>query len=338
MFVIIIIFNILIFYNIDKINNLFNIFDYPDNIRKLHKERVALTGGLILFANFLIIFCYSLYTQSQHDIAINIISGSKTNELYSIILGSTLFYLLGFFDDKYNIDGKIKLFLQFIIILSVLTIDPGLVFKELNLSFIKISFIYLHSGFIFSLLCYLLFINAFNLFDGINLQSGSYTLLLIVMYLILINGNSDIFLLIPSVILFLILNFKNKIFLGDSGTLFISYLMSSLFIKGHIYGEMYFADIIGLLFIVPIYEIIRLGTVRILRKENPFCGDRNHLHHILIKHFSNEISIFIILLIIIIPVLFHYIFNLNYFSFLLSFILYLSLINYLNYLEKKYEN
>ena len=76
----------------------------------------------------------------------------------------------------------------------------------------------------------------------------------------------------------------------------------------------------------------------ILRKENPFRGDRNHLHHILIKHFSNEISIFIILLIIIIPVLFHYIFNLNYFSFLLSFILYLSLINYLNYLEKKYEN
>ena len=66
--------------------------------------------------------------------------------------------------------------------------------------------------------------NALNLFDGIDLQSGSYILIIFVFFFILLNIEFLI-ILILSCILFLYLNYKREIFLGDSGTILIGFII-----------------------------------------------------------------------------------------------------------------
>ena len=53
--------NIFLFLNINKISKFYNVFDYPDNKRKLHKKPTAVLGGLFLVINFLIIIIYYLF-------------------------------------------------------------------------------------------------------------------------------------------------------------------------------------------------------------------------------------------------------------------------------------
>ena len=86
-------------------------------------------------------------------------------------------------------------------------------------------------SYLFSVLCFLLFINAFNMFDGINLQSAIYSVFLFLIFLL-----KGIFIEISLVLLivlffFAYLNFKNKCFMGDNGTLLISFILSYFFIK-----------------------------------------------------------------------------------------------------------
>ena len=56
-FLIIILLNLIIFSNFNKISKIYNIFDYPDKVRKKHKNPTSLLGGLVIFIN---LFVYSL--------------------------------------------------------------------------------------------------------------------------------------------------------------------------------------------------------------------------------------------------------------------------------------
>ena len=53
-----IIFNFLFIFNYQYISKIINIYDYPDKIRKFHKQPVPLIGGVIVFVNFIIFFQY----------------------------------------------------------------------------------------------------------------------------------------------------------------------------------------------------------------------------------------------------------------------------------------
>ena len=57
---IIILFNLVIFLNYKKISKLYNLFDYPDQLRKIHKNPTPLFGGLVIFFS-LLIFCLIEY-------------------------------------------------------------------------------------------------------------------------------------------------------------------------------------------------------------------------------------------------------------------------------------
>ena len=141
-------------------------------------------------------------------------------------------------------------------------------------------------GIFLTLLCILLFVNASNLYDGINLQFGLY-FLFISFYLIFKNPNLILIKLslIP-LIFFIYLNYKNKCFFGDSGTLLISYMIGLVVIDQHLnQGTLMISEIL-LLMIVPGIDMFRLFLKRIISKKNPFHGDRKHIHHILLKKFS----------------------------------------------------
>jgi UDP-GlcNAc:undecaprenyl-phosphate GlcNAc-1-phosphate transferase len=98
-------------------------------------------------------------------------------------------------------------------------------------------------------------------------------------------------------------------FLGDSGSLFIAFIVGYFSII--LYQKDFFkSDDIIILMIVPGFDMFRLFVQRILKKKNPFIGDLNHLHHLLKKIFGLIFAvltnIFFILALIVLKFFFHY--------------------------------
>ena len=99
-----------------------------------------------------------------------------------------------------------------------------------------------------------------------------------------------------SLILFMFKNFQSKSFLGDNGCYILSFIIGIFIIDIYKFEKIY-SDQIFLLMMIPGIDMLRLFIIRILNKKNPFSGDKNHLHHILLRRF-NQISVFKILFII----------------------------------------
>ena len=179
--------------------------------------------------------------------------------------------------------------------------DKQFLIKELYFSFFNKKINIQYVPYLFSAICFLLFINAFNMFDGINLQSTIYAFFLFVIF-----SQKGIFIeislvLLISLLFFGYLNYKNRCFMGDNGTLLISFILSFFFVKAANVYKVFLADEIFLLMLIPGLDLIRLAFTRVLSRKHPFKGDRNHLHHLLIKRFNLSKTLIIIISLIIFP-------------------------------------
>ena len=132
----------------------------------------------------------------------------------------------------------------------------------------------------------MIFSNAFNMLDGINLQVGIYTVAVLILFLIKIGFSYDLIIIILSMLTYLFLNYKGKTFLGDSGTYFISYIISIIFIKSYNSDKLFLCDEIFMIMILPGLELIRLFLIRGIKKKNPLMPDRQHVHHLLQDKFA----------------------------------------------------
>jgi UDP-GlcNAc:undecaprenyl-phosphate GlcNAc-1-phosphate transferase len=316
LFIILINFFIFIFYN--KISKLYNLFDYPDNKRKIHKKPVPLLGGLFLVSNLIFILIYVNFSNNL----INLIFFENIKSYNFFFFITFLFYLIGFVDDKYQINHNIKLIFSIILIILTFYLDNDLVLKRLEFSFFKSGIELGSFSYFFTILCFLLFINAYNMLDGINSQATCYVFFI---FFLLFSKN----ILVPfigvifiSLFFFWILNFQNKSFLGDSGTLPLGYMISYIFIKLYNTNKLFLADEIFLIMSVPGYELLRLAIQRIFNKKHPFLPDNNHIHHLIGQKYKFIVKFFIIQFILIFPYLFYIIFNHFFFSFLISLFLY----------------
>ena len=285
------VFNLLLLFLNEKIILLFNTYDVPDKKRKIHKYKVSLSGGFFLYLNFLLFFIIYFINQNNNE---NIVSffGSSENFIIFFFI-SSIFFIFGYFDDKLNISANYKLFFSSILIILILLLDNSLIISLINFSFVD-NIIYLaRYKFVFTLICFLLFINAFNMFDGINLQAGLYSLYLFVIYLF-ITDNLQLFIpFVVPLILFLYLNYKNKVFLGNSGSLFLSFSISYFAIKIFNNNFDLYSDEIFLLMILPGIDMLRLFFVRLLNKKSPFKPDKQHMHHYLLNKFKYKLTIVI---------------------------------------------
>ena len=101
-------------------------------------------------------------------------------------------------------------------------------------------------------------------------------------------------------IVFLYLNFKNKIYLGDNGVFINSFIISYFIIKSYNYNieSALKSDEILLLFLIPALDLIRLFISRIMNLKNPFSGDRNHIHHLLLNKLGNIYLVNLILILL----------------------------------------
>jgi UDP-GlcNAc:undecaprenyl-phosphate GlcNAc-1-phosphate transferase len=331
-FILIILINIFIVIYFDKISKLVNLFDVPDGVRKIHKKKTPLLGGSMFLLNLFFFVIYYFINNSIFNL--DYFSTSKEIIIFSTF--SLSFFLLGFFDDKFNLSANFKLISKISLIFFLICLEDQILIKELRFSF-SINKINIENiSYLFSVLCFLLFINAFNMFDGINLQSAIYSVFLFLIFLL-----KGIFIEISLVLLivllfFAYLNFKNKCFMGDNGTLLISFILSYFFIKSVKTYNTFSADEIFLIMLVPGLDLIRLFVTRILHHKHPFKGDNNHIHHILLKVFGLHKSLFLLFLLIIIPNILSMIYGGTLYLILISVIIYSSLIFFLNSYKKNY--
>ena len=321
-FLFFLLFNLLLFFYFKKFSEYICLYDYPDNIRKFQKNPVALTGGFIVFINLLVFFIFKSFQYFYFSIYFE----DSYFNFFIFFFFLTLFFFIGFLDDKYSLGPNLKLFLFSICIIGLLYFSENLALTSLKFSFIEKSLNISSVAFPFTLLCIVLFLNAFNMFDGINLQSAVYSLSIFFLFIF-----KDIFIdisiiMILSLLFFSYLNFKNKCFLGNNGALVIAFVISYLFIKSQSSANPFFADEIFLAMQIPGLDLLRLAIQRILEKKHPFYPDRNHIHHLLIKRYGLKKTLFFLLSLIIIPNFLSVLFGNTFYYIILSLIIYLLII------------
>ena len=281
-----VLFNFIILFFFNYIKNKINVYDYPDKKKKLHNKPIPLLGGWIFLFN-LILF---LTLKTEHLLGLEV----------NVILCSLFFLIIGVLDDKYHLSPYSKFFSLTTALVFLFYFTDNLIINNLRIYNYSIYFNY-YLGFFFSIFCVLLFVNAFNLFDGINLQSSLYAIYVLLFLLYKGLHVEVILIVLVPLVLIVYLNSKNKTFMGDSGTLFLGCIISLIVIAN--YNKLNFlkADEIFLLMLVPGIDMFRLFLQRTLSKKNPFFGDREHLHHYLSRFYGYERAIILILSISILP-------------------------------------
>jgi UDP-GlcNAc:undecaprenyl-phosphate GlcNAc-1-phosphate transferase len=292
--------NFLFFINIDKLIKFFSIYDESKSKLNNNKKKISLIGGTIIFINVIFYFLFNqIFTIDSF------VGQFSKIDFFILFFIFSLFYITGLYDDKYKISPLIRIFILGFVVLIALLLNSKIKIFSLRFSFIDTTFFLKDFSILFTIICFLLFTNALNMFDGINLQSITYCLII---FLFLLTRSNFVFFIIPIIIslLFLIvLNYKNKIFIGDSGVYLLSSILSYILIyEYNSQNFIIFADDIFILMMIPGLDFIRIFFERLINGRHPFLGDKNHIHHLLLKKIGFNKTYLTILLLYISPLFF----------------------------------
>jgi UDP-N-acetylmuramyl pentapeptide phosphotransferase/UDP-N-acetylglucosamine-1-phosphate transferase len=247
-------------------------FDKPDE-RKLHTSEIPRLGGVAIMGSLII--------------SILLVAGPDTilNTRY-FLAGLLILFFVGLWDDLQPARPVIKL-LGEVIPVALLTYSARIPLGEL---FPEIQWV---NAIEWPFTIFITFwaVNAYNLIDGINGLAG--TLGLIACIGMGITGSPDVYHLCISMagalMAFLFYNFlKPRIFMGDGGSLPVGYLLAFSLTQLHSSTPSP-ADNIDIaltaisLMSLPLFDMARVFFIRIQKRKNPFKGDRNHLHHLLLE-------------------------------------------------------
>ncbi len=214
-----------------------------------------------------------------------------------LILFSLLIFTVGFLSDtKMLASPKIRILIQIILILSFVILDEIRIDSS-RLDFFDLLLENLFFGYFFSSFCILILINGSNFIDGLNGLLIGYTL--IVLFFLHNNGllleigfeKNNIFFILFVLLFSLILNFSNKLMLGDSGAYFIALFLGYVLIKSHNYNTIispyYFIVLIWYPCFENLFSIIRKFIIR----KSPANPDKLHLHHLLFLTFKKKLKL-----------------------------------------------
>lgn len=265
--------------------------DKPDE-RKLQKVPIAYGGGIAIFLSFLIV----------SFIGIGLILIYKINlpqrDWYIIaafLLGGTLSALIGFIDDWKSMPAKVKLICQIVTILLVMPLGVSITF--ITNPFGE-SLIYLPRwlGIALTLFWMVGLMNAVNLIDGLDGLLGGVTFISSIVFIIvaLMKGYFFVagvmFILAGSVLGFLKYNFNPaKIFMGDTGSLFIGMIFAIISVIGGLKTTTAFALLIPFLILgLPIVDTAWAIIRRVKNNQPIFKPDKEHIHHRLLAIGLNQ--------------------------------------------------
>lgn len=303
--------NSIFFLLYNKISEIFSLYDLPDYNRKIHLLKIPNIGGFIFAINALIFLFYSCSFQDFFN----------DDFVIFIYLFSLIFFIIGFCDDKNYLKPVFKLFLSGALVYVAIVFNDDFVIKNIKIHSLSIDLNLGKYSIFFTILCMLLFLNALNMFDGINLQLGLYLLTVFLIFIYKDLYQSFSFLMIISILFFLYFNFKNKIFLGNAGVWFCAYFIGAATIDSYNQKNIN-VELILMFLIFPGIDMLRVFIERIFKKKHPFYPDKIHIHHILLDTLDSFKTIIIIFLCYFLPILFFLITEKFIFSFFLLLFLY----------------
>lgn len=246
--------------------------DLP-NQRKVHTSIMPRLGGLAIFFSFLIGI---------------VVFRPDGFFLAPFLMGSTIIVLTGVLDDLFELPARVKLIGQ---IASTLP----LIFSGLAIQFIMIPFSGPFYFGLFSIPITIVWIvgitNAINLIDGLDgLAAGVSAIAIITITFIALQTGRTLTVIIGliaigSILGFLVYNFyPAKIFLGDSGALFLGYVIAVLSLMGF-KSITFFSYIIPIIILgVPLSDTFFAIVRRLVHKKPIAVADKAHLHHMLLQH------------------------------------------------------
>ena len=263
------------------------------NDRSSHSVIATRTGGISIFTVvFLISIYYYLTPKDVYD--------------FSILIPLAIMVLVGLYDDIYKVDFKLKFIFQ--IIAAKIIIDNGYSIENLH-GFLGVYELGRILSQILTIFIIIAIINAFNFIDGLDGLAISVFITFILMYEFFSKFNTS-FTALSNILIIAILplyyfNFrkKNKVFLGDSGSLFLGGLVSVYVVDilsvNYIIKPVF--DVHKLVFIIsilsyPIIDLIRVFFLRIYKGSSPFIADKNHIHHFLVSKFKNHHTVVLIII------------------------------------------
>lgn len=242
--------------------------DKPE-ARKVHKGIIPRLGGLAIYAGF---------------IAAVLASVHMTWELLGILVGGTAILLLGVVDDVYQISAKTKL-------LGQIAAASVLLLFDIRIDWLTNPFgsmIYLDMWAIpITLIWVVSLTNTLNLIDGLDgLAAGVSVIAAVTIFLMAVELNFWLVAVLTAALAgsalgFLYFNFSPaKIFMGDTGSMFLGYMLAAVSLVGTVKSAATIALIVPMVALgLPILDTACAIIRRFNNGQPIFKPDRGHLHH-----------------------------------------------------------
>jgi UDP-N-acetylmuramyl pentapeptide phosphotransferase/UDP-N-acetylglucosamine-1-phosphate transferase len=275
-----------------------NMYDTPDE-RKIHKVRIPRFGGIgIFFGTFITFLTLSLT--------------SLTTGMQFLTGALLIIVIIGMRDDFLPLKAIWKLFGQ--IAAASLIIIGDFRFESLH-GFLGVYDINEMLSFAVSLYTIIVITNSFNLIDGIDGLAGTVSVLFFSFFGIwFVYTESTVmstlcFSAVGATMSFLRFNYTpSRIFMGDTGSLMLGFLASAVILEfirhnaslpetsyAHFSNPVSIASVA---LVYPLFDTLRVFTLRVMNGRSPFSADKNHLHHLLLNvGFSHLKAVFVIILI-----------------------------------------
>nr|WP_129733118.1 MraY family glycosyltransferase [Parabacteroides goldsteinii] len=270
-----------------------NLYDDPDT-RKSHVEKIPRLGGLAFVPSILISLSLTIAVRYLINFPLNpLLSGSTLLEFLFLTAGCVFLYFVGIKDDLVGVRYRKKFISQFLVA-SLLPMS-GLYINNMY-GLLGVYELPALIGVPFTIILIVFITNAVNLMDGIDGLAGGGSLICFLVYGILYFSQGLwiysmlAFALVGCLLPFLFYNIKgsathgSKIFMGDTGSLTMGYLLSFFAIKyaqyvaGTELEMLHFIIPFSLLF-TPVFDALRVMCVRAFQNQPLFLADRNHIHH-----------------------------------------------------------
>ena len=281
-----------------------NIVDNPD-ARKLQRVPVPVLGGLnVVFGVLTGVMGFNLF--------------GNFYDLFPVFASIIIILIIGLMDDMISLTPRVRFVVEIILVLFLI-FTTGYQINDFS-GLWGLQEVPLYLSVPLTVVASVGIINAINLIDGVDGYSSGYSIMAcsIFGFFFYLAGDVNMVMLVTvcggSLLPFFFHNVfgrTSKMFIGDGGTLVIGIVMS-IFVLNILKSETYcvYYDSWGLGLVpftlsvmsIPVFDTIRVMSMRILRGTSPFHPDKTHLHHLFISmgfsHIGTTVSILLLNLLV----------------------------------------
>lgn len=258
---------------IKKVAKHINAIDIP-NDRKVHKVPIPRLGGLGIYMGFLLGY---------------MLMGSMSLRMNAILIGSFIIIVTGIVDDINPIPAKVKFLFQ------ILAAAVVAFYGKILLTSLSAFGLYIEFGkfsYLITIIFIVAIINCINLIDGLDgLAAGLSSIYFITIGIVIVGWNHSFgldayitFIMLGATLGFLFHNFNPaKIFMGDSGSMFLGYIIAVIALLGFKNVTLTTLLVPICLLAVPVMDTLFAIIRRIVNKKPIDEPDKEHLHHQLLN-------------------------------------------------------